>query len=34
LFRYRVGDRQATAIHDGMADHGLDGFIPNADPAR
>lgn len=33
FFRYRVGDMQVTAIHDGMAYRGLDGFIPNADPA-
>ena len=33
FFRYRLGDMQVTAIHDGMADRGLDGFIPNADPA-
>ena len=33
FFRYRVGDMQVTAIHDGMAYRALDGFVPNADPA-
>ena len=33
FFRYRVGDMQVTAIHDGLAYRGLDGFIPNADTA-
>ena len=33
FFRYRVGDMQVTAVHDGMAYRGLDGFIPNAEPA-
>lgn len=33
FFRYRVGDLQVTAIHDGMAYRSLDGFIPNAEPA-
>lgn len=32
FFRYRVGDLQVTAIHDGMAYRGLDGFVPNAPP--
>ncbi len=32
FFRYRVGDMQVTAIHDGMAYRGLDGFVPNAPP--
>ena len=32
FFRYRVGELQITAIHDGMAYRGLDGFIPNAPP--
>ena len=30
FFRYRVGDMQVTAINDGMAYRGLDGFVPNA----
>ncbi len=32
FYRYRVGDIQVTAIHDGLAYRGLDGFIPNAPP--
>lgn len=32
FFRYRVGEMQVTAVHDGMAYRALDGFIPNADP--
>ena len=32
FFRYRVGDMQVTAIHDGMAYRSLDGFVPNAPP--
>lgn len=32
FFRYRVGDLQLTAIHDGMAYRPLDGFVPNAPP--
>lgn len=32
FFRYTVGDLQITAIHDGMAYRGLDGFILNASP--
>lgn len=32
FFRYRVGDLQVTAIHDGMAYRSLDGFVPNAQP--
>ena len=30
FFRYRVGDMQVTAIHDGMAYRDIPGFIPNA----
>ncbi len=30
FFRYRVGDMQVTAIHDGMAFRQLDGFVRNA----
>ena len=33
FYRYRVGDMQVTAIHDGLAFRGLDGFVPNAPPA-
>ena len=34
FFRYRVGDMQVTAIHDGMAYRPLDGFVPNAPPGE
>ena len=34
FFRYRVGDLQVTAINDGMAYRGLDGFIPMRRPRR
>ena len=30
FFRYRVGDVQVTAVHDGVAYRALDGFVPNA----
>lgn len=30
FYRYRVGDMQVTAIHDGLASRSLDGFVPNA----
>ena len=32
FFRYRVGDLQVTAIHDGIAYRPLEGFVPNAPP--
>ncbi|MGI4945695.1 MAG: hypothetical protein ACRYHQ_34905, partial [Janthinobacterium lividum] len=32
FYRYSVGDMRITAIHDGMAYRGLEGFIPNAPP--
>ena len=32
FFRYKVGDFQVTAIHDGIAFRSLDGFVPNAPP--
>ena len=32
FYRYRVGEVEVTAIHDGVAYRGLDGFIPNAPP--
>lgn len=32
FYRYSVGDMRVTAIHDGMAYRGLEGFIPNAPP--
>ena len=34
FFRYRVGDLQVTAIHDGMAYRGLEGFVRNASDAE
>ncbi len=33
FFRYRVGELQVTAIHDGLAYRSLDGFVLNADQA-
>ncbi len=30
FYRYRVGDMQVTAIHDGVAVRSTDGFVPNA----
>ena len=32
FFRYHVGDMQVTAINDGLAYRGVDGFVPNAPP--
>ncbi len=32
FFRYRVGDMQVTAIHDGLAFRGIENFVPNAPP--
>lgn len=32
FYRYRVGDMQVTAIHDGMAIRSTEGFVPNAPP--